>query len=270
MRLGDVHAIVTGAAGGLGSRFALELAKAGARVAGGDGNAAGLRALRGQIAAAGGQPPVLGRLDVADESSVRQFVELAAAEMGGVNVLINCAGILRDGLLIRQDGQQLHALTLSQWRKVIDVNLTGCFLMVREVASLMISRREPEGVIVNLSSIARAGNPGQSNYAASKAGLDAAMRTWALELAPHRIRVASIAPGVARTAFLDEISETALQELIESTPLGRAAEPDEIWMAARFIIENGFFTGRTLEVDGGASMGCTRQAAVGSAVGSEA
>ncbi len=258
MRLADVRAIVTGAAGGLGSRFALELAKAGAGVAAGDANAAGLRSLRGQIVAAGGKPPVLGRLDVADESSVHEFVEQAEAELGGVNVLIGCAGILRDGLLVRRDGQELHCLTLSQWRKVLDVNLTGSFLVTREVAGRMIARREREGVIVHLSSIARAGNPGQSNYAASKAGLDAAVRTWALELAPHRIRVASIAPGVAKTAFLEAISETALQDLIGSTPLGRAAEPEEIWMAARFIIENGFFTGRTLEVDGGACMGSAR------------
>src|SRR5262249_35151976 len=138
------------------------------------------------------------------------------------------------------------------------VNLTGSFLMVREVAGRLVARGAAQGVIVNLSSIARAGNPGQSNYAASKAGLDAAMRTWALELAPHRIRVANIAPAVASTAFLHRTAPAARAELLDATPLGRAALPEEIWLAVRFIIENDYFTGRTVEVDGGASMGCAR------------
>ncbi|HEY2739866.1 MAG TPA: SDR family oxidoreductase, partial [Thermoanaerobaculia bacterium] len=128
-------------------------------------------------------------------------------------------------------------------------------LMTREAAMHMVQGGEKEGVVINLSSIARAGNPGQANYAASKAGLDAATRTWALELARYGIRVGGIAPGVTDTSFLEGISETALAHLAEEIPLGRLGRPEDIWGAARFIIENGFFTGRVLEVDGGATMG---------------
>jgi 3-oxoacyl-[acyl-carrier protein] reductase len=109
-------------------------------------------------------------------------------------------------------------------------------------------------VVVNLSSIARAGNPGQSNYAASKAGLDACTRTWALELARHGIRVGVVAPGVTETGFLEGFSEEALAHLRAAIPLARLARPRDIWQAVRFIVECDFFTGRTVEVDGGASM----------------
>ena len=255
MHLKDVHAVITGAAGGLGSHFALELARQGARVAAGDANAAKLRSLRAEARAQGIEPPFVTVLDVTEEASVREFMDQAEAELGRVNVLINSAGILRDGLLVQPAGAEARSLTLAQWRKVLDVNLTGPFLMTREVAVRMIAADVQEGVIVNLSSVARAGNPGQSNYAASKAGLDAATRTWALELAPYRIRVGGVAPGVARTSFLGGISEQALGDLVESTPLRRMAEPAEIWQAVKFVIECGFFTGRILEVDGGASMG---------------
>ncbi len=254
MLLTQVAAVVTGAAGGLGATFALELLRAGAKVAGGDTNAAGLRSL---AAAAEGLPGELtiGKLDVADEASVASFCAMAAAQLGTINVLVNSAGILRDGTLIACEQERVTKLPLAQWRKVMDVNLTGPFLMSREVAALMVQAGVRDGVIVNLSSIARAGNPGQSNYAASKSGLDACTRTWALELARHGIRVGGIAPGVADTPFLGGISEAALGRLAGEIPLGRLARPEDIWRAVRFVIECDFFTGRTLEVDGGAAMG---------------
>lgn len=254
----DVCAIITGAAGGLGSRFTLALLRLGARVAAGDTNASGLRSLKRQALTEGLGLPFLGRLDVTDETSVRTFVDQAEDVLGPVNVLINSAGILRDGLLVQPDGETLRTMTVAQWRQVLDVNLTGPFLMTREVAERMIARkdaREPMGVVINLSSVARLGNPGQANYAASKAGLDAATRTWALELAPYGIRVGGVAPGVTRTSFLDGISGDRVDELIDATPLRRPGEPEEIWAAVQFIIECDFFTGRVLEVDGGASMG---------------
>jgi 3-oxoacyl-[acyl-carrier protein] reductase len=254
MRLEQVKAVVTGAAGGLGGHFALELARAGARVAAGDTNAAGLRRL---AAEAEGLPGLLAieRLDVTDETSVESFCASAVEQMGGVNVLINSAGILRDGTLLTREGDRIVTLPLAQWRKVLDVNLTGPFLMTRQVAFHMVQGKVEEGVIVNLSSIARAGNPGQSNYAASKAGLDACTRTWALELARYGIRVGAIAPGVTETAFLAGISEAALGRLSEEVPLGRLGRPEDLWRAVQFMIECEFFTGRVLEVDGGAAMG---------------
>ena len=247
-------ALVTGAAGGLGACFAVELLRAGAKVAAGDTNAAGLRRL---AAEAEGLPGALmiGKLDVADEASVESFCTSAAGQLGGVNVLINCAGIVRDGTLLSRQEDRLAKLPLAQWRKVLDVNLTGPFLMTRELAAQMVEDGVQDGVIVNLSSIARAGNPGQANYAASKAGLDACTRTWALELAPYGIRVGGIAPGVADTPLLAGISDDALTRLAGEVPLGRLAQPADIWQAVRFIIECDFFTGRILEVDGGATMG---------------
>ena len=254
MKLTDVKAIITGAAGGLGGAFALELARAGARVVAGDTNAAGLRKLSSDAAELPGQLSIA-KLDITDEASVQEFVASAAERMEGLNTLINSAGIARDGLLLSTDGGEIKTLPLAQWRKVLDVNLTGQFLMARELAAHVVRSGTSEAVIVNLSSIARAGNPGQSNYAASKAGLDACTRTWALELARHGIRVGGVAPGVTETGFLEGFSEEALARLRAGIPLGRLGRPEEIWRAVRFILEDEFFTGRTVEVDGGAAMG---------------
>lgn len=254
MQLANLKVIVSGAAGGMGRVFVRELLAAGARVVAGDSNAAGLRSLRAE---AGGAPERLTvtRLDVTDEASVSEFVSAAVTSLGGVDALVNAAGILRDGLLVQRRDGELQRLTLAQWRKVLDVNLTGPFLMTREVVAAMLGEGDGRrGVIVNISSLSRSGNPGQSNYAASKAGLDAATRTWALELAPLGIRVAAVAPGVTATGFLGGISEAALEDLTARIPVGRIGRPEEVWQAVRFIIECDYVNGRVLEVDGGASM----------------
>ncbi len=254
MQLAELNAVVTGAARGLGRCFATELLRHGAGVAAGDVNAAGLRALRAETAGLPGRLMV-GAVDVSDEAAVRQFVAAAAAELGGLNALINNAGILRDGMLLRRDADGLAVLPLAQWRRVLEVNLTGAFLMIREVAARMVQDGVPRGVVVNISSLARAGNPGQSNYAAAKGGLDAATRTWALELAPFGIRVCGVAPGVTDSPILEGVSAEALAALIAGIPVGRIGQPEEIWQAVRFALENDFCNGRIIEVDGGARMG---------------
>ncbi len=246
--------MVTGAAGGMGGHFAVELARAGGRVVAGDTNAAGLRKLSKRAGDLPGELSVA-KLDVTDETSVSECVAEAAERLGGVNTLVNCAGIARDGALVGRADGGLQKLPLPQWRKVVDVNLTGQFLVTREVAAQMVERGVSPAVVINLSSLARAGNPGQSNYSASKAGLDACTRTWALELAPHGIRVGGIAPGVTETGFLDSFGQDAVERLEREIPLGRLATPDDIWRAVRFVLECDFFTGRTVEVDGGAAMG---------------
>ena len=192
-------------------------------------------------------------LDVANESSVKDFIPLASSKIGYANTLVNNAGILRDGLLVTQDEEGwLRKLPTAQWKRVIDVNLTGAFFMAREFTALAIEQNISPALIINISSVTRSGNPGQSNYSASKAGLDADTRTWALELAAFGFRVAGIAPGLTNTPILSRVSPDALAEMTATIPLGRIAEPYEIWQAARFIIECDYFTGSIIDVDGGA------------------
>ncbi|HEX3682865.1 MAG TPA: SDR family oxidoreductase [Bryobacteraceae bacterium] len=250
MELTAVRGIITGAARGLGQAFAVELLQAGAQVTVGDINERGLKSL---AAATTGLPGRLAahKLDVTQETSVSEFVRYAADQMSYINVLVNNAGILRDGHLANPENGWVKKLPTSQWQQVLDVNLTGPFLMTREVINDCLSRRVSPVVVVNISSVSSAGNPGQSNYSASKAGLDSLARTWAIELAPFGVRVGGIAPGVIDTPILHGISPEVLHNLQQSIPLRRIGTPYEVWLALKFIIECDYFTGRTLAVDGG-------------------
>lgn len=252
MKVGDVRAIVTGAASGLGRQFALELAKNGAVVLAGDIDVKGLELLRSECQNMPGRIWI-SRLDVSAESSVLDFVRQASQEASGINVLINNAGILRDGLLVKDEIDWVKTLPRTQWKQVMDVNLMGPYLMTRETVADIVRRKIPESVIINISSVARLGNFGQSNYSASKAALDACTRTWALEFASYGVRVGGIAPGLIDTPMLQDISEEARQALILRTPLGRIGSPAEVWLAVRFILECDYFTGRVIDVDGGLS-----------------
>jgi 3-oxoacyl-[acyl-carrier protein] reductase len=142
-------------------------------------------------------------------------------------------------------------MPLPQWRKVIDVDLTGTFLMVREVASAMIASSTKDGVIILISSISRHGNVGQASYSAAKAGVVADTRVWARELAPYGIRVGAISPGLFETPILDAIDAKLLSDYVCRIPLGRLGKPEELSHGLRFIIECDYFTGECLEVNGG-------------------
>jgi 3-oxoacyl-[acyl-carrier protein] reductase len=252
MKLENIRAIITGAASGIGRCITLELARAGAKVVGGDLDVDKLKELEAESVELPGEI-YGGHLDVANESSVKDFISLAFEKIEYPNTLVNNAGILRDGLLVTRDNEGwLRKLPTAQWKRVIDVNLTGAFFMAREFAAGAIERNISPALIVNISSVTRSGNPGQSNYSASKAGLDADTRTWALELAPFGFRVAGIAPGLTNTPILSRVSPEAQAEMISKIPIGRIAEPYEIWQAMRFIIECDYFTGSVIEVDGGA------------------
>ncbi|HKA86349.1 MAG TPA: SDR family NAD(P)-dependent oxidoreductase [Haliangiales bacterium] len=248
MNLSDVKAIVTGGAQGMGAHFARRLVEAGARVAAGDVNVERLAELPAGVARR--------RLDVSDEKDCEAFVAWAWAELGGLNVLINNAGILRDGLLVKKDKTtgEVKKLTLDQWNAVIAVNLTGATLMVREVAAKMAAHDARPGVIVNMSSLARYGNRGQSNYAAAKAALATNTVTWARELAPLGIRVTAIAPGMIETPMTQGMNQKARDALVASVPVGRVGVPEDIWLAVKFAIECDYFNGRTIDVDGGLAM----------------
>lgn len=249
MEIGNVRAVVTGAASGIGRCLALELVRGGAAVCAGDINEAGLRTLEQEAA---GLPGTLTwtAVDVSQEAPVRAFVEEAARRLGGINVLVNNAGVLLDGLLVKQEGKWTRKLPLALWRRVVDTNLTGSFLTAREAAAVMLEGGAP-GLIVNLSSVFRWGNEGQTAYAASKGGLDAVTRTWAMELAAYGIRVAGIAPGLIDTPILDNIAPDERAALEQRIPARRIGRPDEIWLALKFIIECEYFNGSILEVDGG-------------------
>ncbi len=254
MKLADCKIVVTGAASGLGRHFALRLAEAGASVTAGDVNVDGLTSLEEAAKALPGKVHVR-KLDVGEERDIASFVHFAHEAMGGLTGLINNAGILRDGLLVKRDRNTGEILKLGTeaWQSVIDVNLTGATFMVREVVAKMAESQQ-SGVIVNMSSIARYGNRGQSNYAAAKAALAANTKTWALEFAPFGIRVGAIAPGMVKTPMTDGMNDKAREALVKMIPVGRIGEPEDIWLAVRFIIECDYFNGRTIDVDGGLSM----------------
>ena len=242
--------VVTGAGRGIGRAIALKLARHGADVALFDLNADDLEETSALCAAE--SVKALGyRVNVADEGEVSAAMTRVAADFGRLDGLVNNAGIVRDGLLVKvKDGAVVGRMTMDQWNAVIGVNLSGVFLCAREAAAHMIEFGNG-GVIVNISSISRAGNAGQSNYSAAKAGVESMGVVWAKELARYGIRVGSIAPGFTHTEILSSMRPEVLDKLTAPVPLKRLGQPEEIAHAVLFIFENDFFTGRCLEVDGG-------------------
>jgi 3-oxoacyl-[acyl-carrier protein] reductase len=249
MEIEDVSAIVTGAASGIGRTIAIELLRSRANVVAVDVNARGLEALQQESMLLPGRL-VAAAANVADEAAVVKVVKLAATG-AKVNVLVNNAGVVQDGLLVQRANDAVISLPSAQWRRVLEINLEGAFLMAREFATVVLEARTELGVIVNISSIVSGGNMGQSNYAAAKAGLESCTRTWAQELAPHGIRVGCVSPGVIETPMLSHISEAALTDYRRRIWLGRFGKSQDIWQAVRFVIECEYFTGRSIQVDGG-------------------
>jgi 3-oxoacyl-[acyl-carrier protein] reductase len=195
------------------------------------------------------------KLDVADEADVGSFVAWAHGAMGGLNGLINNAGILRDGLLVKRDKEtgQIKTLSKEQWDAVIAVNLTGATLLARDTVAKIAETNTRPAVVVNMSSIARYGNRGQSNYSAAKAALAANTRTWSLEFGPLGVRVGAIAPGMIETPMTQGMHQKARDALVAAIPVGRIGVPEDIWLAVKFILECDYFNGRTIDVDGGLS-----------------
>jgi 3-oxoacyl-[acyl-carrier protein] reductase len=247
MQLRDVKAIVTGAAQGMGAHFAVRLAEAGAQVVAVDVNEERLAELPAAIHKK--------RLDVADEGQIAPAIAWADEKLGGLNTLVNNAGILRDGLLVKKDkaSGEVKKLSAEQWRAVLDVNLSGATFMVRDFAAHLAAAGR-KGVVVNMSSIARHGNRGQSNYVAAKAALAANTVTWSRDLAPLGIRVGAVAPGMIETPMTQGMNQKARDALVASIPVGRIGLPEDIWLAVKFVIECDYFNGRTIDVDGGLTM----------------
>ncbi len=241
--------VVTGAAQGLGFAIAKDIASSGGKLALVDLNQQGLDQavtslrefdveIHSYIA------------NVANEAEVVALFDNIQQDFGQIDGLVNNAGITRDALLVKHKNGETTKMSLEAWQQVINVNLTGVFLCGREAAAKMLEVGNP-GVIVNISSISKDGNIGQSNYSAAKAGVAALTATWGKELARHGIRVGAVAPGFANTEMAQAIPETVLEKLKALIPLRRLAEPSEIAHSVRFIIENDYFTTRVLAVGGG-------------------
>lgn len=248
MKLQDLKVIVTGAGRGMGAYFAKELAAAGAKVAAGDVDEAGLAELPAGIARR--------RLDVSSEEDCVAFTRWAAGELGGLNALVNNAGVIRDGLLVKRDREsgKLTTLPMDDWNRVLAVNLTGATVMTRELVRTMVDASTRPGVVVNISSVSRHGNRGQSNYVATKAALAANTVTWAREFAGYGIRVGAIAPGMIETPMTQGMHQKARDALVAAVPVGRIGVPNDIWLAVKFVIECDYFNGRCVDVDGGLVM----------------
>ncbi len=250
MQLNDKVVAVTGGARGIGKAIASAFVERGARVAIIDLGPADLEAARADFAKAGAQIGTYAA-NVAREDQVVAAFDGIVADFGRLDVLVNNAGIIKDGLLVKaKDGVVTGKMGLEQWQAVIDVNLTGVFLCGREAAERMIVLGNG-GLIINISSISKCGNAGQTNYSAAKAGVTAMAVVWAKELARYGIRAASIAPGFTRTDILAGMPPEMLEKVTAPVPLKRLGLPEEVAHAAVFIAENDFFTGRALDVDGG-------------------
>jgi len=244
-RLDGTAAIVTGAAGGLGSAIARGLAEAGAAVAVADFNEAGAKATAEKLTAAGHRALAVG-VNVADSGSVERMAEAAETRLGPVDVLVNSAGITHRGAAAE--------FPEAQWRRILDVNLTGVFLPSQVLGRRMIERRR--GRIVNLASIAgEIGLQGTVAYCAAKGGVVMLTRALAVEWAPHGVRVNAIAPSWFATNLGDLIHREPnyAERAMRRVPMGRMGAPDELIGAAVFLASeaSAMVTGHVLAVDGG-------------------
>lgn len=249
MQLEGKLVVITGSGRGIGRAMAIAFAQKRANVALLDLNAADLDKTSAECRALGVQARTY-QCNVSREEEVVATLDALVADFGRLDVMINNAGITKDAMLVKvQDGKVVGKMSKDQWQAVIDVNLTGVFLGAREAAARMITLGNG-GVIISTSSISRAGNMGQSNYSAAKAGVAAMTVVWAKELARYGIRAGAIAPGFTRTEILDAMKPEMIERALAAVPLKRMADPSEMAHAALFIAENDFFSGRVIELDG--------------------
>ena len=251
MKIAGKTIAITGSGRGLGAAMAKRLASAGARLALVDLDEQALLETQTACVKAGSPMVEFYVANVAEEGPVEALFAKIASDFDALHGLVNNAGITRDALLLKyEDGEQVSKMTLEQWQAVIDVNLTGVFLCGREAAAVMIELA-CEGCIINISSISRHGNVGQTNYSAAKAGVQAMAVTWAKELARYGIRTASIAPGFIATEMVMAMKPEAREKLTKAIPATRMGEPDEIAQTVQFILENDYVSGRCFDIDGG-------------------
>jgi 3-oxoacyl-[acyl-carrier protein] reductase len=240
-------ALVTGASQGIGRACALELARSGATLALAARNLDKLAEVAAEITAAGGTAHAFA-LDVSSEESIKECAKSVIVQCGGVNILVNNAGITRDILALR--------MKRKDWDDVLTTNLTGAFLMTQAVMSQMVKSRW--GRIINVTSVVgEMGQAGQANYAASKAGLIGLTKSLARELASRSITVNAVAPGFIETAMTSVLTDEQKAANAQFIPLGRVGTDIEVAHAVAFLAseEASYITGHTLDVNGGMHMG---------------
>ena len=251
MDLNNKVIAITGGGQGLGRAMATIIAGRGAHIALIDLNQEKLDETVELCKQAGGDAKAY-ICNVANEDSVVETFQQIADDSGRLDAVINNAGILRDGFLLKaKDGQIEKKMSLAEWQAVIDVNLTGVFLCGREAAEQMI-KTGSKGVIINISSVSRAGNAGQTNYSAAKAGVAAMTVTWAKELSRYGIRSAGVAPGFIATDMTASMKPEVIEKITAHIPSGRMGTPEEIANTCLYILETDYVNGRIIEMDGGA------------------
>lgn len=248
--------VVTGAAAGIGRETARRFAAEGCRVAAWDVDAARGESLLGELTAGGGEGAFFA-VNVADASAVAAGLGAVLGRWGRLDVLVNNAGIVRDGQLVKfKDGQLAGSMSDEQWEAVIGVNLRGVFNCTRAAVPHLIAGGG--GVVLNASSVVGLyGNFGQTNYVATKAGVIGMTRVWARELGRYKIRVNAVAPGFVATEILAAMPEKVLEGMVARTPIGRMGQPIDIANAYVFLASDAasFITGAVLSVDGGLVVG---------------
>ncbi|MCP3897044.1 3-oxoacyl-ACP reductase FabG [Moraxella sp.] len=236
--------LVTGASRGIGRAIAQKFAEEGHFVIGTATSEKGAEAIEEYLSEAGG----IGRvLDVCDEEAIDNLFEEIDSVYGSVNVLVNNAGITKDGLLMRMKNED--------WSDVIDTNLTSIYRTSRRAIKGMMKARS--GRIINITSVVgQMGNAGQANYAASKAGVEGFTRALAREIGSRGVTVNCVAPGFVETDMTEELDERLINSMLDAVPLGRMAQPEEIAAAVTFLAsdEASYITGEVLAVNGGMYM----------------
>ena len=255
MEIKNSVAVITGAASGIGRAIAMNLARHGASVMLADVAAEGLEAAVNAIQAAGGKAK--GQVtDVTDESSVSALMEAAVKNFGQINIVVPSAGIFRDALFLstdRETGKVYRKMTTDQFRAVMEVNLVGTFLTLREAAERMVNNGW-EGVLFTISSINKQGELGQLNYASTKSAVALWPKILAGEFHARKIkniRVVGIAPGYVDTPILQGMKPEALEAVVKNVPIGRLIQAEEMTGLVEYVIQNGAIHGTTLEISGG-------------------
>ena len=236
-------ALITGASRGIGRACALDLAKTGIRVALAARQVEKLEEVAAEVRASGAEAFVVA-IDMADSASIKEAIGKTAKEFGRIDILVNNAGVTKDGLALR--------MKPDDWNSVLQTNLTGAFYCIQQVISPML--RERWGRIVNISSVVgEAGNAGQANYVASKAGLIGLTKSLAQELGSRNITVNAVAPGFIETDMTNVLRDDQKERITQGIPLGRIGKPEDVAAAVRFLCsdEASYITGSVIDVNGG-------------------